>query len=286
MWLISIFAWLFIFYLIEGKSNVPRHLLGGGKTTIQAPPAPAAPPPVPNAGETARDVFEAQLEFLPKASQLSFDLASDPTTGTRARTQLQEDVRRDVFAGESGVRDQLIANVLGQLLSPTGLTQQQTAAQEAIRGRESERLTTGIRERANLGGGLFSGNAQQQERLGQQELGQAFATQDIARQDTARLNAIQAALPLLSILFPEASIQGPSFLNPVPSAGQQLGANVTGRGQDIGFATNIFGQQNQAAIANAQNQAALQSALFGGLGSAAGGLFTGAGTAGGFGKLF
>ncbi len=271
--ILGVCSWLFIFHLIDSKCFIPRHLRGcGGSTTIQAPQPPPAAPPVPTAGETAEDIFQARQKYDPLMAQQQYEIAAGPY-GTQALTQLTEQARQAVFPQEQGVREQLGTNVLSQLISPQGISPEQQSAQEAIRSREMQRLSTGIRERANLGGRLFSGGAQQQERLGRQELGQAFATEDIARQDTARQNALLAAYPYLQLLFPQTGIQAPQFQSAVPSPGGQLGAVVAGRGQDVGLSSSIFG--TQAGMYNQQqaSQSQLQSAMWGALGQGIGGLF-------------
>jgi len=227
--------------------------MGGSKSS--SPPAPVASPQ-----EVAQQQIQAQLNAIPQAAQIQFDLLKDPNIGLKAQTQLAEDVRGDVFTGESGVRDQLLQNILGQLQSPTGLTPEQTTAQEAIRGREVERQQRNVRLRGELGGNLFGGRNQLAEERSGEALGQKFAAEDIDRQERNRLNAINAALPALQILFPELGLTSPQFINPVPGANQTQQTNVQQRGQDIGL------QQSELA-----RQSALQTALFSSLGQAAGG---------------
>jgi len=236
--------------------------MGGSKTVVAPPPTP---PPI-DIGKTAQETLEAQISTAPAAAESAFNILQNPQFGLGPTTQLFEDTRQDVFPQEQAVREQLLQTILGNLISPTGATPEQDAATEAIRSRESGRLSRNIQQSANLGGGLFGGRRQQREDTAQRELGQAFASEDIARQDTARLNAIQAALPALSILFPELNLVTPQFQSPAPSGNAALQAAATGRGQDISssqFNAN-FAQQQQ----NQQNT--LLSSLFGGLGSAVG----------------
>jgi len=131
-----------------------------GSTKVEAPPPP---PALPTAGETARDVFSAQQEFTRPAAQLDFDILTDPDIGIRARTQAVQDARSSVFGQEDAVRNQLLQNILGNLISPTGQDAEQQASVEAIRQRESDRLRRGVQQSSNLGGGLFGGRRQARE---------------------------------------------------------------------------------------------------------------------------
>ena len=221
--------------------------------------SPDPPPPV-KPQETAQDVLEAQIATNPAAAESAFNVLTNPQFGLGPTTQAFEDVRRDVFPEETAVRSQLLQNILGNLISPTGASPEQQASVEAIRSRESGRLSRNIQQSANLGGGLFGGRRQQREDRAQGELSQAFASEDIARDERNRLNSIQAALPALQILFPELGLVPPQFQSPVASGNAALQVAGQGRGQDISA------QQTARA-----RQSALQSSLFGGLGTAFGG---------------
>uniref|UniRef100_A0A6M3L8Z3 Uncharacterized protein n=1 Tax=viral metagenome TaxID=1070528 RepID=A0A6M3L8Z3_9ZZZZ len=246
-------------------------LMCGGKTVIEAPAAPAPAAPVPTAGETAEDIYKAKLKYDPLMNEAAYNIQAGPQ-GMQQWTQLAENVRQAVFPQEQGVREALGTNILQQLLSPTGISPEQQAAQEAIRSREMNRLSQGVRERANLGGTLFSGGAQQQERLARQELGQAYSTEDISREATQRQNALLAAYPYLQLLFPNSGIQAPAFQSAVPSAESQLSAIMTGRGQDVGLASSIYGTQAGMYNQQSASNSALQSAMWGALGQSIGGI--------------
>jgi len=224
----------------------------------------SSPPKAPSPEETAQATLNAQLATLPRAQELAFQLQADPNTGLLPTTQLQEDVRGQVFGQESAIRDALAKNVLSQLQSPTGITPEQQASTEARRGRAQEELVRSQRTRANLGGGLFGGRAARQEEQGVSNLQQAFAEEDINRETLARQQAIQSALPFLQILFPDIGLSMPQFQSPVASGTAALQAATQARGQDIQFQ----GQQQAS-----QNQ--LLGSLFTGLGTAAGGFFGG-----------
>lgn len=232
-------------------------------------PAPAAPVISPEA--QAEALVNAQIAQAPRAAQAQYDILSNPNYGVQATTQLYENTRQNVFPQETQVRNQLALNILQQLMSPTGITGDQQSAINARRGESQSQLQTALRERSNLGGGLYGGRSMQEEGRLVGELQNAFAEEDIGRQERARLNAIQSALPLLQMLYPNVGITNPNYVNPVQSADTYSSSLTSQRGQDI--------QQQIASMnAEAQRQAA-QSAMYGnlfsGVGSAAGGYFGG-----------
>jgi len=256
MWILSIGLWLTCFALDKG-SGVGYSCRGGGgddaPTTAKVDPA-----------EQARANLQAQQEALPGAAKVQFDILSNPEFGLMAQSQLSEDVRRGVFGQESAVRDQLLQNVLANLVSPTGITQGQQQAIDTRRGESRGELTEALRTRANLGGGLFGGRAAGKEAEELAGLENLFAEEDIAREERARLNAIQAALPALQTLFPQAGLSTPQFINPVVGANTQYQGAVNQSNLDA----NLLAQQQA-------NQAGLQSALFGALGTGIGGALGG-----------
>lgn len=219
----------------------------------------STPPPAPSQQDIADANAQAQIKYLPQAAQVQYDILNNPTYGLQATTQLAENARRNVFTGESGIRDQLLQNVLASLQSPTGISAEQQTAIDARRGKAQGELTTALRNRANLGGGLYGGRSAQEEQNAVIDLQNQFVEEDIGREERARLNAINSALPILQILFPDLQLQSPQFINPVPGADTAYSGAVTARGQDISY----LNQQSQ-------NDAALKSALFQALGSAAG----------------
>ena len=230
----------------------------------------SSPPPAPSPVQQAQQISQARDITDPAEAARQFGILSDPNTGLGPTTQLFEQTRQDAFPGESAIRAALIQNVLGNLQSPTGITPQQQTGIDERRGLAQENVVEGLRTRANLGGGLFGGRAAQTEQRAVGELQSGFAEEDIAREERSRLNAIQAALPLLQILFPSVGITPPAFQSAVQAPNQLASSLTSQRGQDVSL------QQSQN-----QMQAALLSSLFGGLGTAAGGAL---GTGGIFGK--
>lgn len=218
---------------------------------------------------------QAQISALPQAAQAQWNILNDPTYGLAAQTGLQEQVRQQAFPGEQGVREQLTNNILQSLISPQGATPDQLSARQESRNIAQRDLSKSVRERSNLGGGLFGGRSERTEREASTGLQRQFAESDINRDETNRLNAIQSALPLLQMLFPQSQISQPQYINPVASPNTQFQS-----------ATQISGQNQQAQLAQQQQQSQLMSSLFQGLGSSAGGLFGAAGEAKGFSNLF
>lgn len=144
-------------------------------------------------------------------------------------------------------------------LTDTGLSPEQQAAIDAIRGKQITQVERQARGRAQLGGQLFGGRAEQLEQRAVGELGQAFAAEDVNRllqqrqqaqqfglqaagqgaqaQQQALQNAFaaqqqmaQQAQPFLNILYPQAAAgqqAQPSpfgFQSAVPTPNAQLQA--------------------------------------------------------------
>ena len=217
------------------------------------------PKPVANPTDQADSIYQAKLKYDPLAAQQSYDMLANPNSGLLPTTQLFENVRQQVFPQESQVRNQLAMNILQNLVSPTGISPDQQAGITARRGEAQNNLVDAYRTRANLGGGLFGGRAAQEETRAVGELQNQFAEEDIQREERTRLNAIQAAMPFLQILYPEVGLSSPQFQSAVQSPDSYNSSLVTQRGQDL--------QNQQAADAN---RTALYSALFSAAGQGAG----------------
>jgi len=194
----------------------------GSKTVVQSPPQQAAP----SATETAQDVLNAQLATNPRAAKQAFEIATNPEFGLEPFTKAIEQARSNVLPQESAVRDQLLQNILGNLISPTGISTDQQTAIDTRRGQAQSELQRAIRERANLGGGLFGGRSAQAENEAVRDLQFAFSEEDVNRNERASLNAIQAAIPALQVLFPEIGITAPQFTSPAPGANTALTVSV------------------------------------------------------------
>ena len=238
-------------------------------------PAPAPQPALPDPVEQARQINQANIEQLGPAAKAYFDVFSNPQYGALPTTQLFEQIRQQVFPQETSVRNQLAQNILQNLISPTGITPDQQTAITQRRSQAQAEVQKAMRERANLGGGLYGGRSQDEEARTVSDLQNAFAEEDIGREERSRLNAIQSALPFLQILFPDVGITPPQFTSPVQSADTYASSLAQQRGQNIQqqISAQQLAQQQQ------QSNNALYSALFSGLGTAAGGFLGGPGGA-------
>lgn len=213
----------------------------------------SSPPPAPTQEEVAAGNYEAQLKYMAPSAKLGYEIQANPEYGALPTTQLYEDIRRKVYGGESGVRDQMLANILANLQSPTGLTPEQQSALDARRGQAQSEVQKAMRERANLGGNLYGGKATWAEGRAVSDLQNQFATEDITRQEQARLNALQAALPALQILYPEAQITAPQFQSPVASGNTALQTSASNYGTQVGYLNQV--NQSNAAMRAAMWQA-------------------------------
>lgn len=224
---------------------------GGGETEI------VKPEPAPTAGQTAEEIYQAQLKYNPLAAQQSFDIQSNPQYGTEAVSRLNEQARQNIFPEETRVREQMVQNILQNLISPTGISPDQQTSQDAIRQRAQDQLTQSVRESSNLGGGLYGGRREQREDRGVSEMLQGFAESDINREERSRLNAILAALPVLQALYPNMQLSSPTFDSPVP------GANTAYQGGISQYGTQASLAAQQAQINQQQQQA--QNAMWAGM---------------------
>ena len=227
--------------------------MGGGKSS---PPTVEKVDPVAQANAQV----QAQLSSIPQAAQLNYDVLTNPEYGAKAQTQLFENIRSDVFPNETAVRNQLVGNVLTQLQSPTGISPEQQAAIDARRKLAQGEVQEQLRTRANLGGGLFGGRAQNTEQRAIQELQNQFVEEDVTRQERSQLNNQQLATAVLQMLYPNSGIQTPNYINPVADANQAYASTSN---------ANITNANNATAQYQADQQ--LRGSLFNALGTAAGG---------------
>lgn len=232
---------------------------GGGGTSIPSMVSPE---------EQASQLNAAADKYDPLAAQREFNIYTNDQYGALPLAHYNERIRQQVLPGETGVRNQLLENILGQLKSPTGITPEQQAAVDARRQLSQNNLQQALRERANLGGSLYGGRSALQEGRQVGELQNLFAEEDINRQTQARQQASSEAMQALQLLYPQLNIQGPQYKSVVQSPDTY---------------NSTLQQQQQIAIQKQQQEAAqkaaLQQALFRALGTAAG--FAVGGPAGG-----
>ena len=163
--------------------------------------------------DTARASAEAQLQYNPQLAQQATDiqtqqaprLAQSQYDITQQFTPLYRALLEQQFPQLPGLSGQVSQQLttpnnpyqtalqdraLQQFQSPIGLTPDQQAAQDAIRQRAYTDSARGVRESANLGGTLYSGDRQLREDRARNELAQSFATQDIGLQGQQRQDAL------------------------------------------------------------------------------------------------
>ena len=180
---------------------------GGGSKAQPAQVIPA--PPAPDVGKTAAESYAAQLQYNPQltAQQVQLQGQYGPQLA-----QQNLDLQRQ-FAPQ--YRDQLFQlypelqqyqQQVGQRLAgPGGYSPDQQMALDAIRTREQDRALKGIRAGANLGGNLYSGSRQQQERDYLTQQAQGYSAQDIAFQQQQQQANQQALITLLQLTNPQVS---------------------------------------------------------------------------------
>lgn len=233
--------------------------------SIQFDTKQSEPTPVADPTAQAKAINDARAQYDPEAAKRQFDILTDPNYGILPFTQYQESVRQNVFPQEQAVRSQLAKNILANLTSSTGISPEQQAALDARRSTSQGELVKALRNRANVGGTLYGGNAGYEESRAVGDLQNQFAEEDIGRQERSRNNAIQGAIPFLQLLFPGVNIGAPNFQSPVQSADTYANNQ-----------TNQYNTDSQVAASANASQNALYSALFNGLGQA-GGMALGAG---------
>ncbi|CAB5195013.1 hypothetical protein UFOVP175_38 [uncultured Caudovirales phage] len=213
-----------------------------------------------------------QVEAASRAASRAGDIADIAKLGPQARAAIQG------FAPEqTQIADILARNATSGLLAGSQLTpEQQRAAQQQARMASSAR---GIAQ---------SPNAAFQEALRSQMVGAGLQQQ---RQQQA-MGALQAGQGVYGDVFQQV-LGRPSqaFAGSQGFLGQAQGFNPGMLFQpESAYAANIYGGNQQAQMAANAAGASATSGLIGGglgaLGSIGGGAFQGAGSIGGFGKLF
>ena len=204
------------------KAQQPQFLTPPPPTITQAPP--------PNVGESSRQLAESQLQYNPQltAQQVQLQGQYGPQLA-----QQQYDIQsqygpmyralyEQMFPTQTQGFEQLAQQSLQRLQSPQGLTPEQQAAQDAIRGRAYEQSERGIRSAANVGGTLYGGRSQLREDRARNELAQGFAAQDIGLMDQRRAQTLQELIAAGQVIFPQVQQpQAPAFgqgVTPSPDA--------------------------------------------------------------------
>lgn len=212
--------------------------MGGGTKTevIQTPTTPA-----PSATESAADIYAAKLKYDPQMAALEMQMQQKymPQQAELYQSlynqyypqmaRQQQALQRELFPQQSQILEAGAGNVLQRLQSPYGYTPEEEAALAGFRQRQQDELTKALRERENLGGGLYSGRAAGREEKAISELQQQFTIEDINRMMQGGQMAQQMAQPYMSILYPQIGTQQPNiqpyqYQSAVPSADQLYNA--------------------------------------------------------------
>jgi hypothetical protein len=247
---------------------------GGSKPqVIQTPTTPA-----PSPSQSAEDIYRARLKYDPQVAALEMQLQQQYMPQQAALYQSlykqyypemarqQQALQRELFPYQSQIveqgaqralqqlqtpEDALVAQMRQQaqqrLTSPQGYTPEEQAAINAIRQRETGRVSEQLRERSNLGGTLYGGRGEQLESRALQELAQGYTAQDIDRlrqqqqlawQQAGQVPTLESALasqrqamltPYMQIMYPQIGVAQPSispfqYTSAVPSADQLYSA--------------------------------------------------------------
>lgn len=198
---------------------------GGGSKPQPAQVIPA--PPAPSVSQTAAESLQSQLQYNPQLTAQALQLQQQ--YGPQF-AQSQFDVTKQVapqyqqfLYGLHPELQQYQQQVQQRMASPTGYSSQQQQAIDAIRQRSRDALSQQMRERANLGGNLFGGNAILNEGRALGELEQGFTAQDIGYQQQQQAANQQALVTLLQLTNPQVSQPNvPQFGQSVVPGGDNL----------------------------------------------------------------
>ena len=213
------------------RNNLFGCRCGKGETTIQAAPTVAAP----SAGESAEQIYQAQLKYGQPMAQQSFDIQQQFMPQQTAlynalynqympqMAQAQQATQKQLYPYQSQIVEQGAQSALSRLQNPDYMTPQEQAALTGQRTEEVTALQRAMRERANLGGGLYGGRAAGAEVKSVSDLLQQFETQDYQRRMQAGQAAQQALTPYMQILYPQVgtaqpNVQSYQYQSAVPSA--------------------------------------------------------------------
>src|SRR3990167_7943727 len=141
---------------------------GGGEesTVIQGPTTPA-----PSATESAADIYKARLQYDPSVAQMEMGIQQQMLPQQAALYQSlynqyypelarqQQALQKELYPQQSQILEAGAGQALERIQNPMYMTAQEQAAQETTRTKTVTDLQRAMRERANLGGGLYGGRA-------------------------------------------------------------------------------------------------------------------------------
>jgi hypothetical protein len=191
--------------------------MGGEKATvISAPTSPA-----PNVNETAEQQYQARLKYDPLMAQQELQLQQQYAPQQAELYQSlynqyypqvarqQQAMQKELYPYQSQIVEQGAQSALSRLQNPDYMTPQEQQALNSQREQETTGLMRAMRERANLGGGLYGGRAAGAEAKSVSDLMQSYESQDYSRRMGAGQAAQQALTPYMQILYPQVGTQQP-----------------------------------------------------------------------------
>ena len=191
---------------------------GGSAPSIQQQPVT----PAPSAGESASQISEAKLkydpltaasdwaiqqQYVPKQAEL-YNAIYNQYAPQMARQQ--QATQRELYPFQSQIVEQGAQQALLRLQNPDYMSPQEQQALDFQRLEQVTGLQRAMRERANLGGGLYGGRAAGAEAKSLSDLMQSFEVQDYQRRMGAGQAAQQALNPYMQILYPQVGTQQPN----------------------------------------------------------------------------
>lgn len=230
---------------------------GGGSKPQPTQVIPAPTPP--SVADTAKQSAEAQLTYNPQLTAQSVQLQGQ--YGPQLAQQ-QYDLQAQYAPLYRALIERQFPQVgtLAQqtqqgLTNPSGLSDVQQQAQDAIRQRQRDELSRTINTQSNIGGTLYGGRNQENVMRAQTELSNQYANSDIALQQQQRSQNMQELLSLFQMAG--FNVQQPT----VP----QFGQNVVPSGDNL-YNAMVQNQGNFGVIPGTSGS----SGAWGGIGAAAG----------------
>ena len=211
---LGLVGWFLFLFTQKGLGN---EIGGGSSPSIQQAPTT----PAPSASQSAADIAEARLKYDPQQAQQQFELQQKYMPQQAALYQSlynqyypemarqQQSLQKELYPYQSQIVEQGAQTALSRLQNPDYMTPQEQAALNAQRTQETTGLMQAMRERANLGGGLYGGRAAGAEAKSIQDLMGQYETQDYQRRMGAGQAAQQALNPYMQILYPQVGTQQP-----------------------------------------------------------------------------
>ncbi len=191
----------------------------GGETKIESAPTT----PAPSASQSAADIYQARLQYDPQIAQQEMDIQKTMLPQQAALYQSlynqyypemakqQQALQKELYPQQSQILEAGAGQALERIQNPNYMTAQEQSAQEATRGKAVSDLQKAMRERANLGGGLYGGRAAGAEAQQVSDLYNQFQTQDYQNRMVAGQNAQEALRPYMSILYPQIGTTQPNY---------------------------------------------------------------------------